>query len=124
MSIDFLEMDSQLWKHKAIKFFFDISQFVELFLLIILVKKNSSFVKKWRCYGQNTEKNRVTKAILRVSIFRLLLRHLLVKSGIFFYQNDQQEKLYKLRCVKKNSETLVFFVVDFPWNYPVNVVFI
>jgi len=118
MSIDFLEMDSQLWKHKAIKFFFDISQFVELFLLIILVKKNSSFVKKWRYYGQNTEKNQVTKAISRVSIFWLLLRHLLVKSGIFFYQNDQQEKLYKLRCVKKNSETLVFFVVDFPWNYP------
>jgi hypothetical protein len=84
MSIDFLEMDSQLWKHKAIKFFFDISQFVELFLLIILVKKNSSFVKKWRYYGQNTEKNQVTQAISRVSIFWLLLRHLLVKSGIFF----------------------------------------
>ena len=39
MSIDFLEMDSQPWQHKRVGKYFGISQFVELVLLIILVKK-------------------------------------------------------------------------------------
>ena len=41
-----------------------------------------------------------------------------MKSRKFFYQNDQREKLYKIGYVKIFSETFVFFVVDYPWNYP------
>ncbi len=41
-----------------------------------------------------------------------------MKSKIFFYQNDQREELYKLWYIKTFSEIFVFFVVEYPWNYP------
>ena len=42
-----------------------------------------------------------------------------MKTRKFIYQSDQRENLYKIGYAKIFSENFVFFVVDYPWKYPV-----
>ena len=117
MSIDFLEMDSQSWKHKAIRISFDISQFVELVLLIILVKKILISSKNDDATVKILKKSS-SKSCLACFYILTFTPSFIGQVGYFFLPKWSARRARQTTMYEKNFWDICVFVVEFPWNYP------
>ncbi len=93
-------MGSQPQKTQGSPNFFLFIGFVELFMLIIFIKKILRSLDDFTSYSQNTAKIARTREIQSFSILALAPSRI-EQIEIFFYKNDQHEKLNKIDYVKK-----------------------